>query len=188
MAVFDVTTYRPVSGNKYFVDCNVLMYEFYSNGAYASNLVSKYDVFFTKAIEEHATIYVTEMLVSEFVNTYVQPEFHRLAHLHGWPHTKDYFKHIFKTTSEYADILKEIEIILNKQLFPITEKKNVSFEDTKLMGIFDNPATFDFNDRYYARSFPGEDVYFVTNDADFNNITGINIITANQKMLDGVCE
>ena len=98
------------------------------------------------------------------------------------------FKHIFKTTSEYADILKEIEIILNKQLFPITEKKNVSFEDTKLMGIFDNPATFDFNDRYYARSFPGEDVYFVTNDADFNNITGINIITANQKMLDGVCE
>lgn len=185
MAIIDITKYEPEAEKKYFADCNVLMYEFYQNGSYQIDRVSKYGTFFSKAIANHATIYVTDLLLSEFINAYVQTEFHRLAKLNGWKQNKRYFKQTFKKTQDYKDILKEIELILQKQLFPISNRKDISFKSVNLAGIFDNSDFFDFDDRYYTRCFSGEHVFYITDDADFQHIKGIDIITANSKMLTG---
>ncbi len=97
--VINIRTHKPKCGGKYFLDCNVLMYVFYLNGSYASDLISAYSELITKIINSGAHIYICEMLVSEFVNTYIQTEFHRLATLNGWPHRKQYFKNTFKFTN-----------------------------------------------------------------------------------------
>lgn len=184
MSIIDINTHVPSEGNNYFLDCNVLMYIFYVNGAYASDLVSDYSSLISKIIGLNANIYLTDMLISEFVNTYVQKEFHRLATLNGWPHKKEYFKNTFKHTQEYKDILTEIKHIFNRQLFPISRKVNVQFSEISLANIFDDPQTFDFNDRYYGLAMEKMDVYIVTNDADFKNISQCDIITKNIDLLN----
>ncbi len=117
MAVIDIQTHIPEKGEHYFLDCNVLMYVFYLNGNYASDLVYSYSGLISRIVHSGAEIYVTDLLISEFINTYVQLEFHRLATLNKWPHDKKYFKIVFKNTMEYSDILKELKCILHRQLF-----------------------------------------------------------------------
>lgn len=183
MAVIDLGTHKPAEGDNYFLDCNVLMYMFYPNGSYAADLVYDYSHLISKIIGARADILITDMLISEFVNTYVQVEFHRLATINGWPHSKNYFKNSFKSTTDYSDILKEVKCILERQLFPISRRIDVQFTEMPLEGIFDTPETFDFNDRYYGLSVQGENAYIVTNDADFSNVCGCDIITRNHDLL-----
>lgn len=183
MAIHDIASYTPEENAKYFIDCNVLMYVFYTNGSYAADLVSDYSQLISQIIDAGATIYVTEMLVSEFTNTYIQCEFHRLARLNGWPRNKTYFKNTFKLTQEYADILKEIKIIINRQLLPFATKINTDFEKFDTEAIYDKPQTFDFNDRYYGVEMKRLGSFIITNDADFSEATGCEIITKNQDLL-----
>lgn len=183
MSIIDIRQHTPKRGEKYFLDCNVLMYLFYTNGSYAQNMIKPYSSLLGQIIRSNAVIYTTDLLISEFVNTYVQTEFHRLAKLNRWSHTKQYFKKTFKLTQEYENILKEIKVILERQLFPISEKKDVEYSKISFEHIFDVPQTFDFNDRYYGLSLQNEDFYIVTHDADFSNVTGCDIITANSQLL-----
>lgn len=184
MAIINISSHIPQEGDCYFLDCNVLMYNFYTNGSYASDLVADYSSFLSNLINAKANIYLTDVIVSEFVNTYIQTEFHRLATLHSWPHSKVYFKNVFKKTQEYEDILKEIKYIFDRQLFPISKRIDVNFSEIALDDIFNNPQTFDFNDRYYGLSMEKQKAYIVTNDADFSNISQCDIITRNQDLLN----
>ena len=94
MDIIDITTHDPKSGELYFLDCNVLMYNFYTNGGYGTDLVYDYSLIVSKIISAGAQICITDVLLSEFINTYIQTEFHRLATLNGWSHGKRYFKYI----------------------------------------------------------------------------------------------
>ena len=80
----------------------------------------------------------------------------------------------------------EIKCILERQLFPISKKVDIKFSNILLDDIFENPTTFDFNDRYYGLSMEEESVFIVTNDADFSNISQCDVITRNQDLLNVV--
>lgn len=183
MIIHDLNSYIPEEGQRYFFDCNVLMYLFYSNGSYACDLIADYSAFLSRIINQKAEIIITDVLVSEFINTYIQTEFHRLAKINHWPSNKRYFKSVFKLSDEYSDILNEIRLILERQLFPISKKENVDFEHISLVNIFDTPATFDFNDRYYDLSMKDKDTFIVTNDADFSDVCACAVITRNTSLL-----
>lgn len=183
MAVIDIATYKPKQDERYFMDCNVWMYMFYTNGGYAADLVYSYSRLAAQIINLKATIYVTDLLISEFTNTYIQAEFHRLASLKGWNHSKRFFKQNFKNTQEYSDILKEIRIIINRQLLPITTPIDSDFIGADIDAMFDDPATFDFNDRYYSMEMRKRRACIITNDADFSDVKGCDIITKNQNLL-----
>lgn len=184
MAIIDIQKHTPKKGEHYFLDCNVLMYVFYLNGNYACDLVETYSSLISRIIYSGAEIYVTDLLISEFINTYIQLEFHRLAALNKWSHSKEYFKKVFKNTVEYSDILKELKCILQRQLFTISVRIDVKFSEIMLETIFDNPQTFDFNDRYYGLSLGKEEIYIVSNDADFSNVSQCDIVTKNHSLLE----
>lgn len=74
---------------------------------------------------------MTDVLLSEFINTYIQTEFHRLATVNGWPHSKRYFKHTFKFTEEYNDILRELKTIITRQIMPVFTMVNIAFSKLK---------------------------------------------------------
>ncbi len=183
MSIIDITLHQPREDGRYFLDCNVLMYMFYPNGGYASDLVYDYSALITRIVNVSAKIYITDVLISEFINTYIQTEFHRLASLNGWPHTKSYFKHTFKFSTEYEDILQELRCIIMRQILPVFTLVDSKFSEMDFDSIFDNPTTFDFNDRYYGYSMKSLGAYIVTNDADFSDVTQCNIITRNQALL-----
>lgn len=183
MAIFDGTTYFPIQKAGYFLDCNILMYISYTNGSYNQKIVSDYASLVSRIINVGAKIYISDVLISEFINTYIRTEFHRLAKINNWGSDKNYFKHQFRQTQEYIDTLKEIRLIINKQLLPISVRFNSDFVNCNLDYIFNPPAAFDFNDRYYASQAIERNMFIVTHDADFSNINDCNIITINQKLL-----
>ena len=183
MDIIDITTHDPKSGELYFLDCNVLMYNFYTNGGYGTDLVYDYSLIVSKIISAGAQICITDVLLSEFINTYIQTEFHRLATLNGWSHGKRYFKYTFRQTQEYQDILLELKCIINRQLLPVARRINGDFINVSLDDIFDMPNTFDFNDRYYVKCMKQSVSYIVTNDSDFSVNGECSIITNNQALL-----
>lgn len=185
MAIIDVNNHTPRDGDVYFLDCNILMYMHYTNGSYGSNLVSDYALLITKIIGSHAKLIMTDVLLSEFINTYIQTEFHRLATINGWSHSKQYFKHTFKASQDYADILQEIQYIIVRQMIPIFDFVDCSFSDFKndVGSVFSNPSTFDFNDQYYGYEMRQYGAFIVSNDADFSDVTNCNIITKNSTLL-----
>lgn len=67
MDIIDITTHDPKSGELYFLDCNVLMYNFYTNGGYGADLVYDYSLIVTKIISAGAQICITDVLLSETV-------------------------------------------------------------------------------------------------------------------------
>lgn len=184
MSIIDITSHQPQNNNIYFLDCNVLMYTFYTNGSYATDLVYDYSLLITKIINTKSKLILTDVLLSEFINTYIQTEFHRLARLNGWPHTKKYFKRTFKLSAEYEDILQEIKYIITRQILPVFSLLDDEFSKITFEKMFDNPDSFDFNDRYYGYCMAPIDAYIVTNDADFSDVTQCNIITKNQTLLN----
>lgn len=183
MSVIDIETFNPSDGSEYLLDCNVLMYLFYQNGSYLKDTVEKYSIFLTQIYNSDAKIILTDMVISEFTNTYIQMEFQRLAKINGWPSDKAYFKNTFKTTNEYEDILKEIKIIIERQLMPVSIKVNTDFVGFDIASAFAPYATFDFNDRFYSYAMKKRGAYIVTNDADFADLSGCNVITCNQVLL-----
>jgi hypothetical protein len=183
MPVLDISSYQPQSDDKFFLDCNILMYTFYTNGSYAANIIYDYSAFITKIVNAKAQILMTDVLMSEFLNTYIQTEFHRLATINGWPHKKNYFKHTFRFTQDYKDILQELKTIIIRQIIPVFTMTDIRFSKLTFDDMFDNPETFDFNDRYYGRSLESGDTYIVTHDADFSDVSQCNIITKNPSLL-----
>lgn len=185
MAIIDANTHIPQDDEFYFLDCNILMYMHYTNGRYGAALVYDYSKLITKIIGTHAKLLMTDVLLSEFINTYIQTEFHRLATLNGWPHSKTYFKQTFKNTSDYADILTEIKYIITRQMMPVFEFVNSNFAafTQDISSVFDNPSTFDFNDRYYGYEMKNYHGYIVSNDADFFDVGNCDIITLNSSLL-----
>lgn len=183
MPVISIADHMPKRGEKYLLDCNVLMYNFYTNGDYGANLLMDYSMIVTKVISADAELLMTDVLLSEFVNTYVQTEFHRLAEMNGWSHSKRYFKHIFKGSDEYKDILRELRIIFFRQICPVFTLLASDFPHISLEGIFERPDTFDFNDRYYGLIAKKAGAFVVTNDADFSDVPDIDIITNNTALL-----
>lgn len=184
MSVINIEDHNPQEGEAYFLDCNVLMYNFYTNGQYERKLISDYSSIVSKIIGARAYICLTDVLLSEFINTYIQTEFHRLARLNHWPGDKQYFKYYFRQTQEYRNILLELKYIINRQLLPVSKKIVPDFEKICLDDIFENPDTFDFNDRYYIKCMSGENCYIVTNDADFSKDSNCSIITNNRSLLE----
>lgn len=183
MSIIDISLHQPQNDYIYFLDCNILMYTFYTNGSYATDLVYDYSLLITKIVNTKSKLIITDVLLSEFINTYIQTEFHRLARLNNWPHTKGYFKKTFKLSNEYEDLLQEIKCIITRQIAPVFTFIDNKFSTINLENMFDNPCTFDFNDRYYGYCMFPLNAYIVTNDADFSDISECNIITKNQALL-----
>lgn len=184
MPIIDITRFSPKKDDVFFFDCNVLMYIFYSNGSYATDLVGAYSSLFTEIIKVKANILMTDVLLSEFVNTYIQTEFRRLAKLNNLQHDKRYFKTVFKFSNEYKEILKELEIIIKNHIIPIFTMTDITFSKFKYNNLFNIPEKFDFNDRYYGHTMSTFNAYIITHDADFSVISQCNIITKNQNLLN----
>ena len=150
MSIINISSHQPQKEEKYFLDCNVLMYEFYTNGSYAQRIVQLYNSFINKLLCVKAEIVFTDVLLSEFINAYIRAEFNRIATLNGLPNNRNYFKRTFRNSRSYKIILQELELIINRQILPISTRFDTPFSSFSTASFFNNAKTFDFNDRYYG--------------------------------------
>lgn len=183
--VFDISTFNHQIGNKYILDCNVLMYVFYTFGGYNNEIMVPYKKFFNQIATINDCMLFPAVLVSEFANTFIRNEYKRYLRENRLMQRDFEFKRCFKPTVEYKDTVNEVFDIINNQLFslPSTIVSNDEFEAMGMNILFENPNLFDFNDRYYGELSKMNNYYIVTNDKDFRCIDGIKIITSCEKML-----
>ncbi len=94
--ILDGVVYKPQQRDRYFLDCNVLMYLLYTNGSYNKSVVSDYASLVSRIINAGAKIYINDVLISEFINTYIRTEFRRLASINHREYDNNYFKFQFR--------------------------------------------------------------------------------------------
>lgn len=183
--VTDITTFTPMENDLFILDCNVLMYVFYTYGGYKNKLMKPYKTFFNKIAVKSQSILITSVLLSEFINTYIRNEYKRYLRENNLKEYQFDFKKDYKPTNEYKDTVKEISDVVINQLLPLPSVVLCDDDITKvnISDMFLNENTFDFNDRYYGELARYKDCYIVTNDADLMSVNNIKIITANKHML-----
>ena len=178
--VYDISAFTHQEWNKYILDCNVLMYVFYTFGGYSNVIMDPYKTFFNNIATSSQCILFPAALASEFANTFIRNEYRRYLRQNGLRQRDFDFKKSYKPTSEYKATVNEIHDILNNQLFslPSVVICNDKFDSIDIDGFFENENTFDFNDRYYGELSKIHDCYIVTNDKDFKSVDDIKIITS----------
>lgn len=170
--------------DKILFDCNILMYMFYTYGGYSQSLIRCYTTLFNNAIQNNSTIFIPSIEVSEFINTYCRQEYYRYLRQEGKSPSIFDFKHDYKATQDYEDVINEIHSIVNNQIFKIFHKLDDIFSKIDITSIYDKPNEFDYNDRYYLKLAEKEGIKIVTNDADFySDLCDVEIITANRNLL-----
>lgn len=170
--------------DKILFDCNVLMYLFYTYGGYSKPLIRCYTALFNSAIQSNSMIFIPSIEVSEFINTYCRQEYHRYLRQESKSASTFDFKHDYRATQDYKDVINEIRSIVNNQFLKIFRKLDDIFSGIDITAIYDKPDEFDFNDRYYLKLAEKEGIKIVTNDADFySDLSDVEIITTNRKLL-----
>jgi len=183
--VMDVESYVPQDGDKYFFDTNIWLY-FYcpviSISSYKKTIISKYDGFLKKAINNDTTIYVSSLVISEIINVWLKLDFKILQRKRA---IKNNYKEHYRGSTHYHSAVKDIKAVFNNQLLKISTPLDDRATEISLSDVLSGLDKIDFNDCYYHHLAKLDNLLIVTNDADFAELdTGISILTANQKLLN----
>lgn len=177
--ILDVETYTPTQNDKLFFDANIWIYLFYPVGNYKRDIIKKYDGFFKKILEVNTSIFISSLILSEFVNTCVRLEFNDLRRKN--PEKYKDFKKDFRITEEYKKLMTDIKLIVGK-ILKISKRMDDEFVSIDLEKVFTDMNKADFNDKYYQELLRDKNIKVVTNDYDFVKTSkNIVVITANLK-------
>ena len=183
--IYDISTFQKQDDDVFLLDCNVLMYIYYTFGGYSNSIMNPYKTFFNNIATCPDCIIYPAVLISEFSNTYIQREYKRYLRTNSLSRKDFDFKKNYKKTNDYVTTINDISDIINNQIMTLPSSiiKTDDFEQMNLKTLFKNQQTFDFNDRYYGELCKRNHIYIVTNDSDFEYIDNIKILTANPNML-----
>lgn len=179
--ILPIDKYKPKSDN-FFLDANIWLYLFCPLGGYNAKVIGKYDNFLKHALQTRSRIYVSSLVISEFINAYIRLEFKLLQK--EYPHKYKDFKRDFRNTARYSTQMNDISNIVKNKILKNTERIDDEFATINIDALFDSIGTSDFNDKYYVSLCTRKDMKIVTNDGDFLKIkTHVDILTANETML-----
>lgn len=184
--IIDISTFTPNDDDKFLLDCNVLMYVFYTFGGYNNHVMTSYKNLFNKLATKKNCIYFPAILISEFCNTFIRNEYRRYLRENNLDEATFKFKQSYRPTTEYKDTVSELSDIVNNQLLslPSAIVCTDQFDSLNTCTLFSVENEFDFNDRYYGELARLNNYYIVTNDKDFKFIDGVSIITSCKSLLD----
>lgn len=176
--VFNVETYEPKPTDKFLFDTNILVFLFNSlNPKMEDNKPQIYSDFLRKILNVNATIYLTSLNLSEFINVLISREFQIKK---AQPNFEYSNKKDFRNSSDYNYAISEIKPIV-KNMLKNFKKISDNFEELSIDNLVDN-LKIDFNDEYYNYFCNYNDLKLLTDDFDYNCLNSpLDIITANKK-------
>jgi len=181
--VMDVETYIPKDGDRYFFDANIWLYFYCPIGDHKKEVVGKYSAFLKKVLNNDITIYVSSLVASEIINAWLRLDFSILKRTDVGIKK---FKRDYRGSEYYLSAVKDITAVFKNQLLKISTILDDRATEISMPDVLSGLNKTDFNDCYYHYLAQLDDLMIVTDDADFAALdTGISILTANQKLLDG---
>jgi len=185
MKISDIKSYSPQKDDNFLIDTNIWLYLFCPLGNYKYYLIKPYEHFFNNAIKNGSQIYISSIIISEFINRYFRIEFNIL-------NTKDSstysdFKRDYRGSKEFLTTASLIKINLNKNILRIAKPVEDNFTSIDINKIIDSIDQIDFNDDYLAELSSISACKIVTNDFDFSlSKSKIQLLTANKKLLKNI--
>jgi hypothetical protein len=175
----DIRTYIFGENEELLLDANIwlLLYGPNSPGSWR---VRTYSEAFGRMLRAHTRIHLEVLVISEFVNRFARIE-------HGLLRTSDPslpqdFKQ-FRKLPVFVPVAEKIRDS-SKRLVKCCNQTDSGFSDLALNELLDefSSGAHDFNDQVLADLCKRRAFKLVTDDSDFR-LSGINVITANAKLL-----
>lgn len=159
----DAKSYNFTERDDIFIDTNVWLYIFYP-GADGDH---GYNDIFQKIIDSGANLYITEQVLSEYVNRVVRGEFQRYLEeqrAQGRCGRIDY-KRNFRPTSEYLNAYQLALDSVSEDILSIAKLVSISHEDVSKWCT--GYEMLDFNDNVYFHLSLENNFFILTHDKDF---------------------
>lgn len=173
----DVQTYSFSSKDNLFLDTNIWIY-IYGPIPNKNDLTDIYSKTLDKIRNAFSKIFINELILSEFINTYARLEYNQLSKEIKPSEFKKYrASSLFKLVAE--DIYRSTKRIINR-----CNQCNSNFEKAdieKVLFAF-SKGDKDFNDQIFSEICKKNHLIMITDDLDFRNYD-IPILTANKKLL-----
>jgi len=162
--------YKIDPSDQVFVDTNILIFLFSPSFVNTREYqVDKYATVYAKMIEKKCTLFVNQMVISEFINRCMRIDFERNFNQDG---NKDYKKD-YRPSEEYD---KTLRIVL-KQVKKFLASANQIDDDFKTFDILSSISSnlkTDFNDLIIADTVKKNSLKLLSDDGDFKRDLGID--------------
>jgi predicted nucleic acid-binding protein len=177
MATINLLDYQIKMSDHFFFDTNVWLLLFGTVANYQRSDQSSYSTFLSTLIQRDKPIVITSMVLSEFANVLLRHDFKQYKTASGSQDLE--YKRDFVGTSEYKNSVQTISQLISRILsLPNIIKISDTFHNIDSGAILANFGDVDFNDSYIAQLSALNGYKIVTNDRDFQNITGsVDILT-----------
>lgn len=181
--IIDIKNYSPVKTDNFIFDTNIWLYLFCPLGGYNATIIKGYENFLVKIIKVNASIYLSSLILSEFINRYIRLDFNIKKSIN--PNKFVDFKKDYRPSPDYLNVVSTVQATLRQQIIRISKNINDSFSSYNLTEIINNIDKADFNDLCVEELSSIQDIKIVTHDKDFKITTkSVEIITSNPKLLN----
>lgn len=177
MEIVKTTEHEPNQTYSYLFDTNIWLYIY---GPVAGSNIKKqrtYSELLTSILDRKATIYITSLVVAEYMNCVLRMGFKQWINKNQL-HSAD-FKRDYRPTEDYRDTLKDA-IAQVEDILKITNRRPDDFNALDISAILESMAqTSDYNDAYLVKCCEKGGIKFVSDDCDIKTInSSICLITA----------
>ncbi len=181
--IININNYSPVHTDKFLFDANIWLYLYCPLGSYNSAAIKNYENFLVKVIKANSTIYISSLILSEFINRYIRLDFNIKKNINPGQFAE--FKKDYRPSAEYSNTIKTIRATINQQISQITKQADDNFSGYNLKDILNRIENSDFNDLCSEELSSISSFKIVTDDRDFlHAIKAIEVLTANPKLLN----
>lgn len=170
--VIDISRYAPKSSDIFFFDNNVWMYLFCPLGSYEQDRQNKYSAFLKEVKSSRGTIFLSSLILSEFVNRYLRLDFNQWKSsnsMHSAEFKRDYVK-----SDRYPKAVEIVKPLVSK-ILSICDKTPDNFNSLDIHQVLTHTSFVDFNDSYFIELLSKQNWKLVTDDSDFSNYSGHNL-------------
>lgn len=178
MSKISTKDYTPRKEDKIVLDTNVLLEIF--SPIRQSKWMESYIELYARIIKQKATLLMTSIQISEFINVCIRLQFS----LYEDEHKGINFKKDYRETEDYRNSMRSILEIVKNDIIPVFTFVDDGFSKMDYDKIFCYGFSYDFNDALLLQIAEEQKAVLITNDVDFGNFkTKINIVTNNRNLL-----
>ncbi len=179
MPVLDITGYEPLENDKFIFDTNIWISIFEPMGNSNKVEQEEYSSFFNKTLSSKSNIYISSLIISEFVNTVLRMDFNFWKEETGNKNLE--FKKDYRKTDRCKEKSTAIANNLTKGILSKCICVNDNLKKIGIKAILNNLENSDFNDLYILELAKTKGYKIVTNDKDFYKSDEVSIFSCMRK-------